>query len=224
MSSSKGHRHSSSRSHKAAKSSSGGSSSRGSGHTSSKSSDSQSSVTCGVDICVQPPTVATYSTALYPSIVAKATLNGLPSDQISYLFAHAVLIDASGLVMDDQLGGTPVRTGIFMEASYTGGSGSSRGGSGSGSGSSRRQGTELYFIFPDLHVPMLGDFRIRISIYHMLVQNTTMGWANTRNISIIEESCAQQWGSQNERWILQCFRNQGGVAIPDEPQPDDQQA
>ncbi|KAK0622571.1 hypothetical protein B0T14DRAFT_494209 [Immersiella caudata] len=225
MSSSKAHRdrHSSSRSHKISKSSSGGSSSRASGHKSSKSSETQSGVSCKVSIKVEPPVMATFSTPLYPSIVAKAKFHGLPSDQVCYTYAHAVLVDAAGQTLDNQLGNNVVATGVFLEeTSYTGGSGGGGSGSGSGSGSSNRKGsTELYYIFPHLQVPILGDFLIRIDVHHcLLVHNgsSLMGQAETRNITVVEEVCAQEWGSQEERWILQCFRNQG-ENVPQEPQP-----
>jgi len=136
-------------------------------------------------IAVQPPTQNPTNTQLYPPVVARIRADGIASAEQSdfaYLFAMAVLLDHNGNILEGQLGGTPVVTGMHM----LDGSG--------GSGSSSSAPSSLYFAFPDLYMSWAGTYSIRIDVYVVDYHDPNgarlLAQAETRSIAVYDEDVA----------------------------------
>lgn len=97
---------------------------------------------------------------------------------MAYLFAMAVLLDSEGVVLNDELGGTLIASGVETN---------------DGS-SSRRPST--FFSFPDLTISNTGTFTIRIDIYQVDNDDpqgaTMMEQVETRKIDAYEDPVAAQ--------------------------------
>jgi len=101
----------------------------------------------------------------------------------------AVLLDASGSVLEGQLGGNTVTTGVTLSEES----------GGSGVGSSSRSGSSsssyLYFAFPDLFVLYSGNYSIRVDIHLVDYQDAAQGarllaQAETRSFTVYDEYVA----------------------------------
>ena len=96
-------------------------------------------------IAVQPPSQARVCRALYPPIVAKGRLVSSPDEaDVYYMFATAVLKDAEGNLLTENLDGTLSASGVFLEERRTG---------------------SVVFMFSDLAVPCCGTYSVRVDVY-----------------------------------------------------------
>src|SRR3569833_1684399 len=132
-------------------------------------------------IAVQPTTQNTTNTQLYPPVVARIRADGIASAEQSdfaYLFAMAVQLDHNGNILEGQLGGPPVVTGMHM----LDGSG--------GSGSSSSAPSSLYFAFPDLYMSRAGTYSFLIDVYvvdyHVPIVARLLAQAETRSIAVYD--------------------------------------
>lgn len=96
-------------------------------------------------IAVQPPSQVRACRTLYPPIIAKGrpTSNTTEAD-IYYMFATAVLRDAEGNLLTENLDGTLSASGMFLE---------------------ERRAGNVVFMFPDLAVPCSGTYSVRVDVY-----------------------------------------------------------
>ncbi len=138
-----------------------------------------------VVICVEPPSQVMTHTQLYPPVVARTQLSGITDT--SYVFAMAVLLGPNGDIIEGQLGGTLVTTGVAL-----GDSGNNRGSS--SSSSSNNRGSSFYFIFPDFHMSWSGTYSIRIDVYYVDYLDPSgaqlLEQVETRDISVYDEEVA----------------------------------
>lgn len=96
-------------------------------------------------IAVQPPSAAGPSRTLYPPIIARSRPSPSTTEaDVYYMFATAVLRDAEGNLLTENLGGTLSASGMFL--------GDRRGGS-------------VAFAFADLAVPCEGEYSVRVDVY-----------------------------------------------------------
>ncbi|KAJ9137105.1 hypothetical protein NKR23_g9364 [Pleurostoma richardsiae] len=166
-----------------------------------------------VAVVVSPPQQGSANTILYPPLVARTREEGLvgADPSYSYVFAMAVLLDANGNVLEGQLGGNTVVTGVFMLDN----NGSTGGGSSSSAGRS-----SLYFAFPDLYVAYAGTYTLRVDVYLVDYDNPNgarlLAQAETRPFTVYEESVAAERPTSSERSVLRRLKEQG-VSLPSTP-------
>lgn len=139
-------------------------------------------------IVVQPPSQTMANAHLYPPVIARMKVEGIVGAEqtdYNYVFAQAVLLDASGNVLEGVLEGTVAITGTSVTENW-----------GSGGGGNSRSRRALYFVFSDLRVPYAGTYSIRIDVWH--VENgvpseaTFIDQTETRIIYVYSEQVAAE--------------------------------
>jgi hypothetical protein len=109
-----------------------------------------------LSVAVQPPARAQSGVALYPPLAGRLSSETNIFDELSQFWAVATLIDYSGEVLDDQLGGKVADSAHPLPETTH-----------SSSSSSNGRKDRAYFYFPDLVINEPGRYRIRISLMQM---------------------------------------------------------
>lgn len=104
------------------------------------------------NIGVQPPAQARAGAKLYPPVIAKGRPAGTTEDDIPYLFATAILLDAEGNPVPEQLGGSFSAAAVGLDEQRR---------------SSSSTGHPVAFMFPDLNVAYEGTYSIRVDVYRV---------------------------------------------------------
>lgn len=162
-------------------------------------------------LAVQPPPQAQRGVPLYPPIAASLSSETSIYEELSQTWAVATLIQDSGDILYDQLGGKVAdsahplpETGHSHSHSRHGHHHSHGHGQRSGSSSSGSQRDRAYFIFPDLVIYEPGHYKIRVSLMQMDFSSssspegmvTVREYVDSRSIVVAEEEASRSRPSE----------------------------
>jgi len=166
---------------------------------------------------VQPPQQTTFSTIIYPTVVARVPIDNetITESNLAYVTGTAVLLDAGMNPMPEglQTQGTSTVSGHrLMDNNVVGSS--------KGSSSSSNNNASLYFVFDNIAIPTGGRFHLQISVgmWDAGVGFKVVGTAVSRDVSVSTAGVAIERPSPAEARILEYLRvNVSGVNIPPMP-------
>ncbi|CAI4218071.1 unnamed protein product [Parascedosporium putredinis] len=142
---------------------------------------------------------------LYPPVIAKGRPAGTTEDDIPYLFATAILLDAEGNPVPEQLGGSFSAAAVGLDEQRR---------------SSSSTGHPVAFMFPDLNIAYEGTYSIRVDVYRVDYVSgqgaILVDQVETRMFAVCDADVPCQRPSSDERSVLRKLRDQG-YSVPSSP-------